>query len=75
MPTQMRDRWRNRAEPAVGHGTVYWHVLMRDQPEVIAAAEEAQAALAAFPGFHLPPRECIRRWAGGRGLVIVGGLE
>ena len=59
MPTQMRDRWRNRAEPAVGYGTVYWHVLMRDHPEAIAAAEEAQSVLSAFPGFHLPPREWL----------------
>ena len=60
MPTHMRDRWRNRTEPAVGYGTVYWHVLMRDHPEAIAAVAEAQATLAAFPGFHLPPREWIR---------------
>lgn len=59
MPTQMRDRWRNRTEPAVGYGTVYWHVLMRDHPEAIAAVEEAQVTLAAFPGFHLPPREWL----------------
>src|SRR5204862_4974251 len=59
MPTQMRDRWRNRAEPAVGYGTVYWHVLMRDHPAAIAAVEDAQARLAPFSGFHLPPREWL----------------
>lgn len=59
MPTQMRDRWANRAEPGVGQGTVYWHVLMRDYPEAIAAAKDAQSIVSAFPGFHLPPREWL----------------
>ena len=57
VPTTMRDRWRDRAEPPVGQGTVYWHVLMRDHPGVLEAATEAQDRLADFPGLHRTPRE------------------
>lgn len=57
MPTAMRDRWRDRAEPSVGRGTVYWHVLMRDHPGVVGAADEAQDRLAGISGLHRTPRE------------------
>ena len=57
VPTTMRDRWRDRAEPPVGSGTVYWHVLMRDHPAVVEAANEAQNRLVDFPGLHRTPRE------------------
>lgn len=57
VPTTMRDRWRDRAEKPVGSGTVYWHVLMRDHPAVVEAANEAQNRLVDFPGLHRTPRE------------------
>jgi 2'-5' RNA ligase len=57
-PTQMRDRWQNRAEPGPGQGTVYWHMLFHDHPEVRAAAKEAQERLSCFGGFHMTPE----RW-------------
>lgn len=57
VPTAMRDRWRDRAEPPVGRGTVYWHVLMRDHPRVVGAADEVQDRLVDFSGLHRTPRE------------------
>lgn len=59
MPTMMRDRWHDRAEPGVGFGTVYWHVLMRDHPEVVAAVEEIQVKLTSFHGLHMPPSQWL----------------
>jgi 2'-5' RNA ligase len=57
LPTHMRDRWSNRAEPAPGRGAVYWHILMHAYPQARAAARDAQKILEGFPGFHLtPPR-------------------
>jgi 2'-5' RNA ligase len=38
---------------------VYWHVLMRDHPQVIALAREAQQRLASFPGLHMTPLEWL----------------
>jgi 2'-5' RNA ligase len=55
LPEQMIDRWEHRADPAPGQDTVYWHVLMRDYPEVIALARQAQRRLAKFPGLHMTP--------------------
>lgn len=55
MPAEFTNRWRDRAEPAPGEGLVYWHMLVGEQPEVAAAAQEAQQRLAAFNGFHLTP--------------------
>jgi 2'-5' RNA ligase len=55
LPEQMIDRWEHRADRAPGEDTVYWHVLMRDHPEVIALARQAQQRLAKFPGLHMTP--------------------
>lgn len=55
----MVDRWRSRAEPGPGEGVVYWHVLMRDQPQVLELAREAQARLAKFSGLHMTPPEWL----------------
>lgn len=55
LPTQMRDRWASRAEPAAGQGTVYWHALMSRYPEAQVAARAAQSVLGGLPGFHLTP--------------------
>ncbi|KAB2371134.1 2'-5' RNA ligase family protein [Actinomadura montaniterrae] len=59
LPTMMRDRWQNRPEPAHGHGTVYWHMLFKDQPQVQATARKAQRVLADFGGFHMTPPEWL----------------
>jgi 2'-5' RNA ligase len=59
LPTMMRDRWLDRAEPAPGEGTVYWHVLMRNYPTVVAAARDAQELLSHFSGFHATPHKWL----------------
>lgn len=60
LPVQMADRWRDRAEPKPGQGTVYWHMLMRDQPQVAALARQAQQRLAPFAsGLHMTPQEWL----------------
>ena len=55
LPDQMTDRWRNRPEPAPGEGVVSWHMLMRDYPEVVDLARQAQQRLAGFDGLHMTP--------------------
>jgi 2'-5' RNA ligase len=70
LPTQMIDRWEHRADPAPGQDTVYWHVLMRDQPEVVALAHQAQQRLAAFPGLHMTPLEWLHMTT-----MVVGPAE
>lgn len=57
LPDQMIDRWSNRAEPRPGEGTVYWHILMKDQPQVVDLARDVQQRLAQFPGLHMTPLE------------------
>jgi hypothetical protein len=54
----MRNRWEARPEPGPGQAQLYWHVLMRDQPQVCALAAVARQRLAAFAGLHLTPE----RW-------------
>jgi 2'-5' RNA ligase len=54
----MRNRWASRPEPGPGQAQLYWHVLMRDQPQVCALAAVARQRLAAFGGLHLTPE----RW-------------
>jgi 2'-5' RNA ligase len=70
LPTQMRDRWASRAEPAAGQGTVYWHVLMRQHPEAQAAAASAQAALRGLPGLHMTPEAWLHMT-----LFVAGSTE
>jgi 2'-5' RNA ligase len=57
LPDQMIDRWSNRAEPGPGEGAVYWHILMKDQPQVVDLARDVQQRLAQFPGLHMTPLE------------------
>ncbi|MBO0823637.1 MAG: 2'-5' RNA ligase family protein [Actinobacteria bacterium] len=59
LPTQMIDRWQRRAEPAPGHGILYWHVLLGDQPEVTDLARQAQQRLAHFSGLHMTPLQWL----------------
>jgi 2'-5' RNA ligase len=55
LPAHMIDRWHNRVEPGPGEGTVYWHMLMKDHPQVVDLARDAQQRLARFPGLHMTP--------------------
>jgi hypothetical protein len=55
LPARMTDRWHNRHEPRAGEGTVYWHILMKDHPQVIDLARAAQQRLTQFPGLHMTP--------------------
>ena len=63
IPTQMRNRWRDRAEPDLGHGKIYWHMLFHDQPEARATAKEAQARLSRFEGLHMTPEKWLHMTA------------
>jgi 2'-5' RNA ligase len=55
LPAQMIDRWQQRAEPAPGHGILYWHILLGDQLQVADLAHYAQQRLARFSGLHMTP--------------------
>ena len=55
LPAQMIDRWQQRAEPGPGHGILYWHILLGDQPQIVGLAREAQQRLARFTGLHMTP--------------------
>lgn len=63
VPTQMTDRWHDRAEPGPGEGDLYWHMLMNDHPQVIDLARDAQQRLARFPGLHMTPLERLHMTA------------
>jgi 2'-5' RNA ligase len=55
LPARMTNRWHNRHEPRPGEGTVYWHILMKDHPQVIDLARATQQRLTQFPGLHMTP--------------------
>jgi len=57
LPAWMANRWQHRDDPAPGEGTVYWHMPMRDYPQVIDLARDAQQRLAQFGGLHMTPLE------------------
>jgi 2'-5' RNA ligase len=57
LPENMIDRWAQRHDPAPGERTLYWHVLMADQPEVVDLARRAADRLAPFSGLHLTPTD------------------
>jgi hypothetical protein len=59
LPEQMTDRWARRPDPAPGQRTLYWHVLMRDYPEVGELASQARHRLAPFTGLHMTPPEWL----------------
>ncbi|HEX3387990.1 MAG TPA: 2'-5' RNA ligase family protein [Streptosporangiaceae bacterium] len=58
-PTRMADRWQARAEPAPEQVQLYWHVLMRDQPQVRALAAVARGRLSGFSGLHFTPEQWL----------------
>lgn len=51
----MVNRWENRIEPKAGHGQLYWHILLGDQPQIRALASMAREKLAGFSGLHFTP--------------------
>jgi 2'-5' RNA ligase len=55
LPENMIDRWARRHDPAPGERTLYWHVLMADQPDVADLARQAADRLAPFSGLHMTP--------------------
>lgn len=59
LPEQMTNRWARRRDPEPGEQTLYWHVLMRDYPEVGDLAQQARHQLAAFDGLHMTPAACL----------------
>lgn len=59
LPVGMTDRWEHRADPAPGEDTLYWHVLMRDYPQVVDLARNAQQRLINFRGLHMTPLEWL----------------
>ncbi len=59
LPDQMTDRWARRADPSRGQRTLYWHVLMRDYPQVGELASQARQLLAPFTGLHMTPPEWL----------------
>ncbi|MFF0526137.1 2'-5' RNA ligase family protein [Actinomadura nitritigenes] len=70
LPTQMRDRWKNRGETPIGKGTVYWHMLMGGYPEVRSTAERVQEQLAPFGGLHMTPLDWLHMTA-----LVVGSTD
>jgi 2'-5' RNA ligase len=59
LPTRMADRWQARAEPGPDEAQLYWHILMRDQPQVRALAATARHRLTGFSGLHFTPEEWL----------------
>lgn len=57
LPENMIDRWAHRHDPPPGERTLYWHVLMADQPEVVDLARQAADRMAPFSGLHLTPTD------------------
>jgi len=56
-----------RPEPAVGQAQLYWHILMRDQPQVCAVAALARQRLDSIPGCTSPPSDgctSVSSWLG-----------
>ena len=66
----MVNRWAGRPEPKPGQGTLYWHVLFRDQPQLQALAAFAQEKLRTFSGLHLTPKQWLHLT-----IMAVGSTE
>ena len=63
LPTEFIDRWEHRDEPGPGEGLIYWHMLLGDNPDVVALVTEAQGRLAAFGGLHMTPLKWLHMTA------------
>lgn len=59
LPTQMVNRWQNRAEPGPEQGTIYWHILIGAHPGARDLARTARERLAGFSGLHMTPPEWL----------------
>ena len=59
LPTRMADRWQGRPEPGPGEAQLYWHILMRDQPQARALAAVARQRLGRFGGLHFTPEQWL----------------
>lgn len=59
LPIRMQDRWEKRTELNLGEGTIYWHILLHDHPQVRALASEAQRRLSSFTGLHFTPEKWL----------------
>jgi 2'-5' RNA ligase len=55
----MVDHWKERAEPGPSEAQFYWHILMRDQPQIRALAAVARQRLAEFGGLHFTPEQWL----------------
>jgi 2'-5' RNA ligase len=63
IPTDTRDRWKNRVQLDSAKGAIYWHILFRGYPAVRATVKNAQAQLAAFHGLHMTPEKWLHATA------------
>jgi 2'-5' RNA ligase len=70
LPENMIDRWAQRHDPAPGERTLYWHVLMADQPDVVYLARQAAERLAPFAGLHQTPLDRLHMTT-----LLVGSAE
>lgn len=59
LPKQMINRWQNRNEVGPDQGTIYWHILLGDQPEARDFAEATQKRLSDFSGLHMTPPQWL----------------
>ncbi|GAA1594053.1 hypothetical protein GCM10009678_90260 [Actinomadura kijaniata] len=59
LPNRMADRWKERYNPGPDEGTVYWHVLFQNQPQVAELARVAHEKLAPFHGLHMTPAKWL----------------
>jgi 2'-5' RNA ligase len=66
----MANRWESRNESKPGQGTLYWHILFRDQPRAQALASAAQERLTQFSGLHFPPQQWLHMT-----MLVVGLSE
>lgn len=54
-PQELADRWQHRSENRPGEGTLYWHILLGDNPGLRGTVEKAYDRLSTFSGLHLTP--------------------
>jgi 2'-5' RNA ligase len=70
LPEQMTNRWGRRRDPGPGEQILYWHVLMRDYPEVGDLVRQARRQLSAFGGLHMTPPDSLHMTT-----LVVGPAE
>lgn len=55
----MTNRWESRIEPRTGEGKLCWHILLRDNHQLMELVAAAQDKLRAFPGLHFTPHQWL----------------